>query len=182
MTARILTAVATILSACLPVSAQTSTGYKLNEHALNAGGHPAQAVVAVSARFRITLDSIGGPVVGRGIAGASFHLDSGFDTAYAPPGEVRGLEFLADGQTLSWLAEPNSTAYDVYASPLATLPGDYGGCAQSRVTGSSWIDPSATAPGDGRFYLVTGENRLWEEGTKGWASGGTARGNASSCP
>lgn len=182
MTARTLTVVAALLSACLPAAAQSSSHYELREHTLNAGGRPAQAVVAGSASFRVTLDSIGGPVVARAIAGASFRMTAGFDAAYVPPGEVMGVEFLADRQTLRWLNEARSTAYDVYASRLSTLPGAFGGCAQSRVPGNAWIDTVTPVPGDGRFYLVTGLNRLDEEGTKGVTSGGTERSNSSPCP
>jgi len=164
------------------VIAQSSASYKLNEHALNAGGHPAQAIVATSATFRITLDSVAGPIAGRGITGPSYRMTAGFGSAYAPPGEVPGLEFLADGETLQWLPEPASTAYDVYTSSLSTLPGAYGACAAPRVTGRSWIDSATLAPGGGRFYLVTGVNRLMEEGTKGRTSSGAERANPSPCP
>jgi hypothetical protein len=173
---------AAVLWACLPVAAQSSASYVLGEHTLNAGGHPAQAVVAGSASFKVSLDSIGGPVVARALGGASFHMAAGFDSAYAPPGEVTGLEFLADRQTLRWMYEAASTAYDVYAAPLSTLPGAFGACAQSRVAGSSWSDPVTPVPGDGRFYLITGLNRLAEEGTKGWTSAGPERTNTSPCP
>lgn len=182
MTARILTALAALLAACLPVVAQSSPSYALREHTLNAGGRPAEAVVAASASFKVTLDSIGGPVVARALSGASLRMAAGFDAAYAPPGEVMGLEFLADRQTLRWLDEAASTSYDVYASPLSTLPGAFGGCAQSRVAGASWSDPVTPGPGDGRFYLVTGLNRLGQEGTKGWTSAGPERSNTSPCP
>ena len=166
-----------VLTACAPALAQSSASYRLEEHALNAGGRPAQAVVAASASFRISLDSIGGPVAGRGFAGPSFHLDAGFDAAYAPPGEVQGLAFAGDHQTLTWQAERSSTSYDVYSAALSTLPGSFGGCAQSSVPGTSWPDPSIPVSGNGSFYLVTGKNRLGEEGTKG-----AARGNPSPCP
>jgi hypothetical protein len=182
MTARAWSVVAAVLAAWLPAAAQSSPNYVLREHTLNAGGRPAQAVVAGSASFRVTLDSIGGPVVARAISGASFRMSAGFDAAYAPPGEVMGVEFLADRQTLRWLNEANSTAYDVYASRLSTLPGAFGGCAQSRVAGNSWSDPATPPLGDGLFYLVTGLNRLDEEGTKGQTSGGTERSNSSPCP
>jgi hypothetical protein len=182
MNARILPIAAAALLACGPVLAQSSASYKLGEHALNAGGRPAQAVVAASASFKVTLDSIGGPVAARNASGASFHVDSGFDAAYAPPGEVHGVGFLADDATLTWQPEPASTAYDVYSSSLGTLPGNFGGCAVSRVAGTSWIDPAIPAAGDGRFYLVTGENRVWEEGTKGSSSSGVERDNSSPCP
>lgn len=173
---------AAVLAAWSPSLAQSSASFQLEEHALNAGGRPAQAIVASSASFRITLDSIGGPMAGRGYAGGAFRLDSGFDSAYAPPGEVRGLTFLGDHQTLTWQAERASTSYDVYSAPLSDLPGSFGGCAQSDVPGTSWSDPSVPPSGIGSFYLVTGKNRLREEGTKGATSAGAPRANPAPCP
>ena len=164
------------------VIAQSSSGYKLQEHALDAGGRPVDAVVSTSASFKLTLDSIGDSVARRGVSAPSFHLDGGMAQAYPPPGEVENLEILADTQTLAWSFEPASTSYNVYTGALSALPGGYGGCAISNAGGPFWIDSTTPAPGAGFFYLVTGENRLGEEGTKGRDSGGALRGNASPCP
>ena len=139
-------------------------------------------MVSGSASYRLSLDSIGEALARQGLSGASIHLDGGFVGAYPPAGEVQGLEFLADQQTLIWSREPASTAYNLYAGPLPGLPGTYGVCAVSRVAANSWADPSVPPPGAGRFYLVTGENRLWEEGTKGYTSAGQPRGNTAACP
>ena len=73
-------------------------------------------------------------------------------------------------------------AYNIYTGPLSTLPGGYGACAASRVGETTWSDPSMPAPGTGTFYLVTGENSLKQEGTKGHDSSGAVRGNSSPCP
>jgi hypothetical protein len=164
------------------IFAQSSASFRLTEHVFNAGGRPAQAVVSSSESYRLSLDSIGEPIAGQALDGASYRLDGGVASAYPPPGEVGGLDILADSQTLSWFREPASTAYNVYTSPLSTLPGGYGACAIARVAGTSWVDPALPAPGNGVFYLVTGENRLREEGTKGYASSGSERSNPSPCP
>lgn len=171
-----------VVSIPAPALAQSSASYKLGEHVFNAGGRPTEAVVSTSASYRLTLDSLGESVAGDTLAGASYQLEGGLASTYPPPGEVDGLEVLGDLQTLTWSWEPASTAYNVYTGLLSTLPGDYGACAVSRVAGASWGDPALPAPGTGAFYLVTGENRLRQEGTKGQASSGAARGNPSPCP
>ena len=164
------------------VQAQSSSDYRLDEHALNAGGRPAQAVISSSASYRVSLESIGQPVIGHALSGASFRLLAGLVSAYLPPGEVSGLRFLADHETLTWLWEPASTSYDVYSGSLSSLPGGYGVCAAAPVAGTSWSDATVPASGIGLFYLVTGVNRLREEGTKGYASTGAERDTPAPCP
>ena len=164
------------------IQAQQSTNYRLDEHSMNAGGRPSQAAVSRSASYRVGLESIGEPVIGRALSGVTFRLDGGFVPAYLPPGEVAGLGFLADQQTLTWLREPASTGYNVYSGPIPNLPGGYGFCAAAQVAGTSWSNATAPAPGNGELYLVTGVNRLLEEGTKGYASSGAKRGNPAPCP
>jgi hypothetical protein len=171
-----------VLSIPASLLAQSSATYRLSEPIFNAGGRPAHAVVASSAGYRISLDSIGEGVARSALSGPSLRLDAGFVTAYAPPGEVTGLLVLSDGETLTWSRDPASTAYNVYSGPLATLPGDYGPCAVSRVEEPTWVDPSLPDPGTGVFFLVTGSNSLRQEGTKGQASSGVERLNDSPCP
>ena len=89
---------------------------------------------------------------------------------------------LGDRQTLVWSSEPASTAYNIYAGLLSTLPGPFGACAIARVSGTSTVDLTVPSPGTGLFYLVTGVNGLREEGTKGRTSDGTLRANPSPCP
>jgi len=176
------TIVALVLTVPAAIEFHWGADYRLDEYSLNAGGRPAQAVVSSSPSYRVSLESIGEPVIGRALSSASFTLQGGFGPAYLPPGEVAGLVILADLQTLTWLREPASTGYNVYSGSISSLPGGYGSCAAARVSGISWIDATAPAPGSGLFYLVTGVNRLREEGTKGYAAGGAERDNSAPCP
>jgi len=171
-----------LLLAPASIRAQSSASYRLDEHALNAGGRPAAGVVATSPSYRLGLDSIGESIAGRPMSGASYRMDGGFTAAYPPPGEVGGLAILADAQTLTWSWEPSATSYNVYTGQRSTLPGGYGTCAAAQVAGSSWSDPSTPDSRSALFYLVTGRSRLWEEGTKGNSSTGAERGNPSPCP
>lgn len=168
--------------AALPAAAQESPSYRLTEHVLNSGGSPLDGSVPTSAHHRVTLEAIGESVLGTGGASASFRLDGGFVSAYPPPREVLGVRFL-DASTLAWDAEPSVGSYDLYRDPLSALPGlGYGGCAQSAIPETSTADPDVPAAGAGFFYLVTAENRLGEEGTKGTDGSGAERGNAFPCP
>jgi len=132
--------------------------------------------------YRISLDSIGEPIAGRILTGASYRLDGGLAAAYPPSGEVEGLQILPDSQTLVWSPEPFSMAYNVYSGLLSALPGPYGTCALAQVVGTSAVDSTLPSAGTGLFYLVTGVNRLREEGTKGRSSSGTERANPLPCP
>jgi hypothetical protein len=162
--------------------AQASASYKLEEHVLNAGGRPAQGVASSSTSYRISLDSIGGSLAPDALSAASYRISIGFVSGYLPPGEVGGLSILADQETLTWSYDPASIAYNLYAGGLSTLPGGYGTCAAAMVPDTSLTDLSTPPPRSGVFYLVTGENRLREEGTKGHASTGAERANPSPCP
>lgn len=157
-------------------AAQTSTSYRLEEYALNAGGTPSQGVVPTSASYSITLASIGDSVVGTGLSSTSFAADVGFDAAYPPPGEVAGtcgtagscLRF-TDAQTLTWPAESSAGVYNLYRDLASNLTGlGYGQCEQQDLNGTTTTDGDPVPSGDGFFYLVTVENRLGEEGTKGF--------------
>lgn len=166
----------------LPALAQTSASYTLNEHALNAGGHPEEGITMISASFRVSLDAIGDAVRGRVLSSASYHVDGGFVGAYPPPGEVRHLR-LTDHETLVWDAERSVGVYHLYRDLLSSLSGlGYGSCAQSDLPTTTAIDSDVPAVDDGYFYLVTAENRLDEEGTKGWDSSDAERPNPAPCP
>ncbi|HKQ98049.1 MAG TPA: hypothetical protein VJV75_09245 [Candidatus Polarisedimenticolia bacterium] len=171
-----------VLAIPSPILAQSSPSHTLSEQVFNGGGRPAQAVISTSASFRISLDSIGEPIAAHTLAGASFRMDGGLAASFPPAGEIDGLLLLADRQTLVWSPEPASTTYNVYTGLLSSLPGGFGACAVARVPGTSAVDATTPAPGTGLFYLVTGVNRLREEGTKGRASDGTARANPAPCP
>jgi hypothetical protein len=162
---------------------QQSASYRLEEHALNAGGRPADGVEATSVSYRITLDAIGQGVLGRDLSSASYRMDGGFVPAYPPPGEVTGV-FLTDAVTLVWDPEPSAGHYNLYRDALTSLSGlGYGRCNRQRLTATTTTDPAVPSPpGEGYFYLVTAANRLHEEGTKGWDSFLDERPNPTPCP
>ncbi len=159
--------------------AQTSTNFTLEEYTLNSGGTPSQGVNLTSASFSITLASIGDNVVATGLSSASFEADVGFDAAYPPPGEVAAtcgagepcLVF-TDSETLTWPAEPSAGVYNLYRDDT----GDgFGDCEEQDIAGTTTTDSSTPTAGNAFFYLATVENRLGEEGTKGFESDATER-------
>ncbi|MBP7146527.1 MAG: hypothetical protein KBD01_03210 [Acidobacteria bacterium] len=165
-----------------PALAQSSASFRLAEHALNAGGHPLDGIRPASANFRAGAGAIGDAALRRGAASTSFRLDGGFTARYGPPSEVAGVRVHADHRTVSWDGQPAATAFNVYRDALPALPGSSGACLASRVGGVAWVDAASPAPGTGWFYLVSAENRLWEEGSLGSRSDGTERANSSPCP
>lgn len=163
-------------------SAQQSANLKLTEHVVNAGGAPAGGAVLASTHLRITLDSIGEDAVSAGLASASLRMDASFAGAYRPPGEVASLVF-DDKSTLRWGAERSAGRYDVYRDLVSALPAlGFGACFQPNLGSATATDASTPGTGQGYFYLVTAENRLGEEGTKGFQSNGSERGNDAPCP
>ena len=163
-------------------TAQTSTSYKLEEHVFNAGGHPEAGAILTSTGFRMTLDALGESIVGRGLQSDSYHMDGGFGSAYPPPGEVLNLRF-TDAVTLAWDPEPSVGVYNLYRDLLSALSGlDYGQCEQLGIAAESATDGDTPSAATGYFYLVTAENRLSEEGTKGSDALGAERPNPSPCP
>ena len=166
---------------CGHAYAQTSASFKLTENVVNAGGNPQGAIRPASASFKISLDAIGGAAPRGALSSASYRGDGGFAARYAPPGEVRDVRFV-DKTNLTWSHEPSVGTYNLYRNTLASLPGDYGSCYQSALVGPQFLETDAPAQGSGWLYLVTAENRLREEGTKGHTSSGAERSNPSSCP
>jgi len=162
--------------------AQTSSSFKLEEHVFNAGGHPESGQIMTSASFRITLDALGESVVGPGLSSPSYRMDGSFGSAYPPPGEVRNLLF-TDAVTLEWESESSVGVYNLYRDELSVLSVlGYGECEQYDLPGETATDTDAVPVDGGYFYLVTAENRLGEEGTKGADSAGGPRPNSDPCP
>jgi hypothetical protein len=161
--------------------AQTSTSYKLTEHTLNVGGRPEDGVVASSTSFRITLDSIGDAIIGRNLSSASFRSGGGVGQAFPPPGEVQGLRWTGP-TNLEWNTEPSAGRYNVYRDPLASLPGTHGSCLTADLGGTAYTDVENPPAGGGYFYLITVENLLGEEGTRGYQTDGSPRSDATACP
>ena len=161
--------------------AQESPSFRLTESVLNAGGRPENGAVATSASFRIELDALGDAVSPVAVLGPSFGHVPGFVSIYPPPGEVTGLVF-DDDVTLRWNPERSAGSYNLYRAALDSLAAlGYGGCEQTSIAGASTFDADAVPSGQGFFYLVTVENRLEEEGTKGYRSDGIERGGVV-CP
>ena len=82
------------------LAAQTSAGFKVEEHVFNAGGHATN-----SPSFRITMDAIGESATGSAINSTAFRMEGGLVAAYTPPGEVPGLGF-SDHETLTRISGP----------------------------------------------------------------------------
>ncbi len=179
MTIRTMGAGALLMLLSGTVLAQTSTSFKLEEHTLNAGGTPSQGAVPTSASFSVTLASIGDTVSAAGLGSTSFQLDSGFAVAYPPPGEVAAMcggagacLAFTDLQTLIWPTERSVGHYNLYRDDTS---GGYGTCEQQDLGATTATDLSAPSTGNAFYYLVTVENRLAEEGTKGFQSGAIER-------
>jgi len=169
------------LALALPAMAQQSTNYRLDEHVLNAGGHPDNGAELLSTGFKVTLDSIGDGIVARGLSSSSFRMDAGFTNTYLPADEVTGLLFL-DKQQLQWNPEPSVGVYNLYRDRISNLAGlGYGSCAQQDLTSAGATDSDPVPTADGYFYIVTAESRLGEEGSKGFQNGGVER-QGSVCP
>lgn len=162
--------------------AQESASFKLKEHVLNAGGHPEAGTVVASASFEVSLDAIGEGAVSPGLGSASFNMGGGFLSAYPPPEEITGLIF-TDKVTLEWDPEKSAGIYNLYRDLRSNLTGlGFGNCEQQELPSTTTMDSDPVPVSDGYFYLVTVENRLDEEGTKGFQTDGTQRNNAAPCP
>lgn len=162
-------------------AAQTSASYKLQEFTFNDGGRPADGSVASSASFRIKLDAIGDAVTQAGLSSASHRMDGGFVSDYPPPGEIRNARWTSK-TAISWDPDKTVGVYEVYRDLLSTLPGNFGACFQSALTAETAADAASPAAGTAWFYIVTARNRLGEEGTKGFRTGGAERTNPAPCP
>jgi len=167
---------------------QASANYSLTESVFNEGGVPEAGAVLVSAHYQVTSASLGEAVVGIGLesgaafGGVSHQMDGGFVSSFPPPGEVREL-MLTDAETLVWAPERSIGVYNLYRDLLTNLGGmGLGSCEQQDLTEETTTDPEVPPRADGYFYLVTAENRLDEEGTKGEGSSGEMRPNPDPCP
>jgi hypothetical protein len=172
-----------VLLLVFPAFAQESASYQLTEHTFNAGGNPAGGTVLTSTNYQITLDAIGDPVASRNLSSGSYQMEGGFVAAYPPPGEVLGVSF-TDPITLSWDPEKSVGDYNLYRDLMSNLSGlGFGVCEQQEIQDSTTLvdDTHELETGEGYFYLVTAENRLDEEGTKGFSYDGPER-EGTVCP
>lgn len=160
---------------------QSSTSYRLEERTFNAGGRPEDGIVATSASFAVTLDSIGDPFTPRLMSGATIRLVPGPVWVFPPPLEVSGLVWTA-ADRLIWEPAGSADSYNVYRDGLAAVASSGGACQQADVPSTSYDALADPARGAGFFYLVTANNRLHEEGGRGVRSDGTARPATPTCP
>jgi len=166
------------LAAAGVAMAQSSANFEIRAQAFNAGGQP---VSVTSAAFQIKLGSIGESGAGVSLGSASFGVDSGFGLSFSPPGEVTGIHF-NDDVTLAWNPEKASDFYNLYRNVLSGIAPGFGLCQQPDLPGETATDADVPGAGTGFFYLVTAENVLNEEGTKGFQSSNVERANAAPCP
>jgi len=146
--------------------------FKIESSAFNAGGHPDDGTILTSSSYRMTLDALGDSAGAVALGSASWRMDAGLSPGYGPPGEVMNLRF-DDATTLHWDAKPSAVLYHVYDGDTCVPPD----LAQTTATISA-----IPAPGGLFTYLVTAENTLGEEGTRGYWSDHTERPNPNACP
>jgi len=95
------------------------------------------------------------------------------------PGELQGLMFGGDKQTLSWQADPDSDVYDLLTGKLDELhlDGDFtrATCLVWRQPGTTYVAVDLPVPGDGLYYLVRGKADRCKLGTWGSALRDEAR-------
>lgn len=162
--------------------AQQSANFKLEEHTFNAGGHPDGSVPA-SPNAQLTLGSVGQGATFQILSSASFAMEIGFSGSFPPPGEVSNLRFI-DATTVMWDAERSVGSYNLYLGTVLN-PFDpfYGTCQTSGImTETTTVSAVPMSPGDALFILVTAQNRINEEGTKGTNDTGSERDNSNPCP
>ncbi len=162
--------------------AQQSASFKIEEHTFNAGGHPRGGTVVSSASYQMTLVAIGESATLLELTSAGFSMTPGFAGLNPPPGEIANLRF-DDETSLVWDLERSVGAYNLYQGSI-TDPFDpgYGTCAAAGIATESATITATPPAGEALFILVTAENRLNEEGTKGSNSDGLERDNSNACP
>jgi hypothetical protein len=162
--------------------AQESASFKLKEHTFNAGGSPQNGLDLASTSFRLTLSAIGDSVTPATLTSASFSVSGGLVGSYPPPGEVTSLRF-TDSTTLIWDVEPSIGAYNLYQGTVTTpFDPNYGTCQPPEIITETTTFSATPAVGEALFVLLTAENLLDEEGTKGTDSGAVERPNPAPCP
>lgn len=166
-------------------AAQSSASYKVQDGTINNGGDPRNIPALSSGHFHMSLDAIGDGAVRSGLAGASFHLDTGFVARHPPRPEVTGLILTPLGfpeTQLQWNPLPSAISYEVYRGTISTLPGTYGSCFAGGLASTSTTDTALPSVGQGFFYMVTARNAFGEEGPKGFRSNGLEQANPLPCP
>jgi hypothetical protein len=170
---------AALMTCSILLMAQSSASYKIESGVFNAGGNPSP--VLMSTNFKVTLDAIGDSVAATGMSSASYNSGAGFVPDYPPPREVQGDKF-TNKTTLTWLPDPSVGSYDVYEGTVPSFTPTFGSCLASGLTTEQCTISDVPSSGQCFYYLITAKNTLAEEGTKGYQTSGTERGNPSPCP
>ncbi len=174
--------VALVVLAAAPASAQQSTSFEVEQSTFNSGGHPDAGGTLGSTSFQHTFGAIGAAVAGLAQTSASFRVDGGLVASYPPPGEVVNVRF-TDPSTLVWDPERSAGVYNLYLGDVTDPWGpSYGSCLQSGLSLETATVTDTPATGQALFILVTAENVLSEEGTKGTDNVGATRPNPAPCP
>jgi hypothetical protein len=97
------------------------------------------------------------------------HLQAAYGSGNPPPA------------VLSWDDSINTAVtFNLYVRDGEPFKADGGSCLAAGLAGVQFTDSATLAPGQVRFYLVTGRGAI--EGTRGTRSDGTARPVSPSCP
>jgi len=112
----------------------------------------------------------------RNMVAASVALLIGIGTvAAAPPGEVTGV-LVGTTSQITWTPVAGANEYNVYRGMISWLArGDGAECHGDEIAGTTFTSAPNPPPGDGFFYLVTGESNVDGEGTAGTGSTGAPR-------
>lgn len=170
----------TVLNVSILVFAQSAGNYVQDEHIFNEGGNPLQGQVLASTNFIITLDAVGQSLGLTELSGSSFQMQAGFVPAYPPPLETLNLKFVTKTQMI-WDHEKSVGTYNIYRGNGDNFA-PFGACMSKSLPSENGQDSEIPAPNQFFYYLVTAENQIEEEGTKGYESDGTERINAAPCP
>jgi len=154
------------------VTTPPAPAFKIDSSVFNAGGHPDDATILTSSNFQMSLDALGDAAGAVALGSASWRMEAGLTPGYGPPGEVMNLRF-DDATTLRWDAEPTAGLYNLYDADTCVPP------ALTQTMTTIAADP---APGEMFLFLVTAENGLGEEGTRGYKSDHSERLNPTPCP
>lgn len=103
----------------------------------------------------------------------------------APAGETGLLTYGPGKQTISWVAAPGATSYDVVLGSITSLPVGPGGgdelCVADNVAANSVSDDTVPPAGNGLWYVVRGNNSCGS-GSYGYPSPGFTPRVTTTCP
>ncbi len=128
---------------------------------------------------------------GADFSGQPGPFDSNFDGVVAADvgalenrGEITGLLVASDpvgAVVLTWDGSINpAVTFNLYAEDGNPFASDGGFCLASGLAATTFTDGATLAPGQVRYYLVTGKGVV--EGSRGFRSDGTPIPSSPSCP